>query len=174
MKKIKTVLVVLAWSVILALIGVNTQEFWQQTNCPYRGSLPSIAIAFSGHVFAATNIGIFWSALSTTEKKENEKELTSVLKLPLIAHNYPNPFNSSTIICFIFTQILAKFVTNLSVYNIQGKKIIQLIEERLPAGNHLTHWNGINDTSAKLASRVYLYELRVGDKRFISKMNLLK
>lgn len=112
--------------------------------------------------------------LSITEVIENEEEPVAVPTTPLTAHNYSNPFNSSTIICFIITQTLAKFVTNLSVYNIQGKKIIQLIDERLPTGNFLTHWNGTDDTSAKMASRVYLYELWVGNKRFIGKMNLLK
>ncbi len=120
------------------------------------------------------NTGIFRVVLSITAVIENEEEPVAIPTTPLTAHNYSNTLKSSTIICFIITQALAKFVTNLSVYNIQGKKIIQLIYERLPVVNYLTRWNGIDHTSAKLTSRIYLYELRVGNKRFVGKMNLLK
>jgi hypothetical protein len=133
------VLFVLSWSVIIALIGVNAQEFWQRNSVPYRGSLSFITITPSGNGFAMINAGIFGVLLSIIAVIENEEETVAVPTTPLTAHNYSNPFNSSTIICFIITQTLAKFVTNLSVNNIQGKKNIRLIDERFPAGNYLTH-----------------------------------
>jgi hypothetical protein len=136
MQKITMVIVVLVSSVIIAPMGVHAQEFWQQTNEPYRGSLPSIAIASSGHVFAATNIGIFWSVLSTPEKKENEKELAAVIKLPLIAHNYPNPFTPTTMINY---QLPMTNKVDLSIYNILGEKLVTLVNKNNRQGD--MKWN---------------------------------
>jgi predicted deacetylase len=52
--------------------------------------------------------------------------------------NYPNPFNHSTKIRY---HLPHRAMVDLSIYNIQGQCIAQLIHERLSAGYHLTTWS---------------------------------
>ncbi len=83
-----------------------------------------------------------------------------------LAQNYPNPFNPSTKITFT----LAKAgVTNLSVYNVLGQKVADLVSGKLQAGYHEVDFNASN-----LSSGVYLYRLESGGNSIVKKMLLLK
>ena len=83
-----------------------------------------------------------------------------------LKQNYPNPFNPSTDISFALPV-----ATNvkLEIFNILGQKLITLIEQRLPAGNHTITWDG-----SDFASGVYLYRLKAGDFVETKKMMLIK
>ncbi len=85
--------------------------------------------------------------------------------------NFPNPFNPSTTIGF---SLKSSQKVNLSVYNILGKKVINLIEEKLPAGYHSFEWNGVDFNNNPVASGIYFYRLSVEDNSFTRKMILLK
>lgn len=106
---------------------------------------------------------------------EDENDNEDVLPTShILAQNYPNPFNNGTIITFIIPQKLSNSFVELSIYNIQGRVIKKLIEENLPGGNYMTRWEGENELNGKVASGVYFYEVKVGNERFVGKMNLLK
>lgn len=92
----------------------------------------------------------------------------------ILARNYPNPFNNGTIISFIVPQKLSNSHVELIIYNIQGEAIKKLVDETLPGGNYLTRWEGRNEKNNNVASGVYFYEVKVGNERFIGKMNLMK
>ena len=92
----------------------------------------------------------------------------------LIAQNYPNPFNSSTKIAFNIPSRLTNSKVKLVIYDIQGNKVKELINETLPTGNYLVEWNGTSDKNKKVSSGVYFYEIRVDTERFVGKMNLIK
>jgi hypothetical protein len=59
----------------------------------------------------------------------------------LIAKNYPNPFNASTLINCVIPIGLADNFTQLTIYNIQGKVIKKLINREIPPGNYLIRWD---------------------------------
>ncbi|MGA8265910.1 MAG: DUF3160 domain-containing protein [Ignavibacteriaceae bacterium] len=92
----------------------------------------------------------------------------------LTAQNYPNPFNPSSIIVYNIPKDLAFSNVRLTVYDIQGKEIKTLLNDELPAGKFMTKWDGKNSFGQQVASGVYLYSLRVGDRQFVGKMNLIK
>ncbi len=92
----------------------------------------------------------------------------------LIARNYPNPFNPSTIINFVIPSHLTNSYTELLVYDIQGKVIKHLVAENLPSGNYLTKWGGRNNAGDPVSSGIYFYQLKVGEHQVTGKMNLLK
>ena len=85
--------------------------------------------------------------------------------------NFPNPFNPSTIIRFTLKK---HHNVNLSIYNILGKKVINLVEEKLPAGMHSIEWNGVDFNNSPVSSGIYFYRLSVGDNSMTRKMTLLK
>jgi hypothetical protein len=80
----------------------------------------------------------------------------------ILNQNYPNPFNPSTTISFSLAQ---SGFTTISIFNILGQQIHELIAVRLPAGAHTFTW-----TPSDLPSGVYFYQLSSGDFTQINKM----
>ena len=85
--------------------------------------------------------------------------------------NYPNPFNPSTTISF---SILKDRNSELSIYNIKGQKVKQLVSDQLPAGEYSVVWDGRDENNQLVSSGIYLYKLRAGDFEKTRKMILLK
>ncbi len=83
-----------------------------------------------------------------------------------LEQNYPNPFNPSTQIEYAITE---QAEVTLQVFNILGKKVRTLVHEEQSAGNYKVTFNG-----SDLASGVYLYRLRAGDKVDTKKFILVK
>lgn len=84
--------------------------------------------------------------------------------------NFPNPFNPSTRISF---DLPKSGVVRLTVYNILGEKIEELVDGYLPAGTHAITWKP-NSGGSPLASGVYMYELVTEEASISRKMLLLK
>lgn len=82
--------------------------------------------------------------------------------------NYPNPFNGRTTIKFELTN---GSMINLSVYNTQGQRIKELINEFVPAGLHKIKWNGLNEINTKVSSGAYLLVLT--SENYIQKRKIL-
>jgi hypothetical protein len=80
--------------------------------------------------------------------------------------NYPNPFNPTTIICY---QLSAASFVNLSVYNVSGKKVAELVNGMHETGTHQVTFDG-----SGLASGLYLYRLTAGENTAMGKMMLMK
>ncbi|PJA95331.1 MAG: hypothetical protein CO129_12385 [Ignavibacteriales bacterium CG_4_9_14_3_um_filter_34_10] len=90
------------------------------------------------------------------------------------AVNYPNPFNPSTLISFNVPNGLAHQQTEISIVNIQGEIIDIILKDNLPEGNYLIKWNGSNKNGNNVSSGIYFYRIKIGDKQFVGKMNLIK
>ena len=80
--------------------------------------------------------------------------------------NYPNPFNPSSIIRFQIKD--SRFVT-LKVYDIIGKEIATLVNDKLQPGTYEVKFDG-----SKLASGIYFYTLTAGEFKESKKALLIK
>ena len=87
--------------------------------------------------------------------------------------NYPNPFNPSTTISFTLSNEISGDVV-ISIFNLKGQLVKQLVSEQLSLGQHQITWNGMDEYRKSVTSGVYLYKLNIGDKTFTKKMLLLK
>lgn len=67
--------------------------------------------------------------------------------------NYPNPFNPETVLSY---QLPVVCEVDLTIYNLLGEKVAQLVAGRQPAGTYQVLWNGRSQSGAALASGVYL------------------
>jgi choice-of-anchor B domain-containing protein len=94
-----------------------------------------------------------------------ETEVFSVTTLEL-KQNYPNPFNPSTKIKFSVPE--NEFV-NLSVYNLLGEKVAELVNETKAAGEYEVDFNAAN-----LPSGIYVAKISSGEYNQSIKMSLLK
>lgn len=83
-----------------------------------------------------------------------------------LSQNYPNPFNPSTTIEFGLNEAA---IVELQVFDILGRKVQTLINNRLEPGRH----SAVFQANA-LASGVYIFRLQANGKVFIKKMTFIK
>lgn len=80
-----------------------------------------------------------------------------------LSQNYPNPFNPVTVIRYSLTE---NGFTSLKIYDITGREITKLVNEKQDPGRYEVTFNGRD-----FASGVYFYELRSG--KFVSQKRML-
>ncbi len=80
-----------------------------------------------------------------------------------LKQNYPNPFNPATQIQYHLAQAGE---VKLEIYNLLGKKVITLVNEKQSAGAYSLSWKGNDQAGNHVASGVYLYRLAVKGKNF--------
>jgi len=73
-----------------------------------------------------------------------------------LSQNYPNPFNPSTVIRF---QLPVDNHVTLKVYDLLGREVAVLVDEKKPAGTHEVTWNG-----SGLGSGLYFYRIEAHGK----------
>jgi hypothetical protein len=96
----------------------------------------------------------------------------STLPDELVLHqNYPNPFNPETTIRFVLPRLGE---IRLSVYNVLGQRVAELLHEKLAAGMYEVHWDGSTASGDRAASGVYFYRLETDFGTQTRKMMLLK
>ena len=83
-----------------------------------------------------------------------------------LKQNYPNPFNPATTIEFELDQ--ATFA-RLTVYDVLGRKVRELVNEIRPAGTNTIQFNATN-----LASGIYLYRLEANGVVQTKRLTLIK
>jgi len=85
--------------------------------------------------------------------------------------NYPNPFNPSTVISWELADAGAVTVT---VYDINGRLVTELLNAHQSAGNHQVSWDGSDQLGYCVSGGMYFYQIKAGDFVQTRKMILLK
>jgi hypothetical protein len=88
----------------------------------------------------------------------------------ILAQNRPNPFIDET---EIYYWLPADTHVNLCVYDVEGRKVAELVSTSQPAGPHWITWRGHGQDGIQLVSGVYFYRLEIGGDRRISRKMLL-
>jgi hypothetical protein len=101
--------------------------------------------------------------LFTSNEDAVDGEIPSSFRL---LQNYPNPFNPSTVISY---QLAGNSEVSLKVYDMLGREVATLVEERKSAGSYQ-----VNFDASSLSSGMYIYRLQAGGKVFTQKMMLIK
>ena len=147
-------------------------DSWMAFETALESAQQAMASNYSYQVSAADALGEARDSLISAIEKL-EVNVTSVYNNSEIypekfslSQNYPNPFNPLTIIEFSLPE---NSLVQLQVYDISGKLVSELINDRLNAGIHSVIFNG-----AGLTSGIYFYSITAGDFVSVKKLMLLK
>jgi hypothetical protein len=75
-----------------------------------------------------------------------------------LGQNTPNPFNPTTTISYALPE--AGDVT-LTVFNILGQRVVDLVDQFQEAGGHEVVWEGKDASGSSVASGMYFYRIKV-------------
>jgi hypothetical protein len=87
----------------------------------------------------------------------------------VLFQNYPNPFNPSTKIRFSIPEVRDRHACHLQIFDITGREIQTLVNEKLEPGTYEVTFDGSNYSSG-----VYFYQLQTEDFVQTKKLILLK
>jgi hypothetical protein len=112
----------------------------------------------TGYVFKLSGVG------SVMANKRTPRKAPRVLEI------CPNPFSPETEISFFLNEMAH---VNISIYNLQGKKLHNLCQGIFRAGRHRRTWR-IRDNRPSLPAGLYFIGLRTGKQLTFRKVILLK
>jgi hypothetical protein len=85
--------------------------------------------------------------------------------------NTPNPFGGVTRVRFAVPH---EGLVRLTVYNVAGRRVANLVDDVLGRGEHSTVWNGVDASGRRVASGVYLYRLQAEGQSLTKEMVLTR
>jgi len=89
----------------------------------------------------------------------------------ILYQNFPNPFNPGTTIPFLLRSAAPVVLT---VVDLSGRRVSELLHETLGRGLHVTQWDGRNSRGQDVPSGVYFYRLQAGSYQVTSRMTLVR
>jgi len=122
---------------------------------------------------------LYYLALKTADSSSNWSGLSNVVSyttptdipdgnnsagLPretTISSNTPNPFSVATNIHF---SLQTRSRVSITIYDLLGRKVANVLSKTLPAGTFAAHWDGRDDNGNQVATGVYFSRLTAEDK----------
>ena len=88
-----------------------------------------------------------------------------------LERNYPNPFNSGTVIPF---SLSGETEVHLQVFDVLGRPVVNLVVGRLQTGSYRVNWAGRDAGGQLVPSGIYFYRLHGGNRAESRKMTLVR
>jgi flagellar hook assembly protein FlgD len=88
-----------------------------------------------------------------------------------LTQNYPNPFNPTTNIKF---SIPKSTYLSLEIYDLLGRLVTKLMQEKKEAGSYAVTWDGKDQFGNEVSSGIYLYKFDSESFTASKKMVLLR
>ena len=155
--------------------GIHTIHVWMRED----GVLIDRVLFTLDHSFAPTGdgppesprLGPATSSISTSLKDDLVFTQNEVPEEYALKSNYPNPFNPTTTIEYALPEAAS---VSLVVYDMMGREVATLVEDKMSAGQYEVQWNAQTDSGTRVASGIYLYRLRAGSFEQVRRMVLMK
>jgi len=124
--------------------------------------------ADDGQVIVASSNGPLTLTIDGSSLGIEDEAIPDVFALH---QNYPNPFNPVTTLHYDLPE--NSFV-NITIYDMLGRQIRTLVNQRQEAGFKTAQWNATNNSGKPMSAGVYLYQIQAGEFVQTKKMVLLK
>jgi len=85
--------------------------------------------------------------------------------------NAPNPFAASTVILY---ELPEELEVSLRLYDVSGRRVLELPQGSQPAGEHALSWDGRDGSGRPMPAGVYFYELLAGPYRETRRMLVVR
>jgi len=144
----------------------TSAEFTGEDNHKY--CFYSIARDNVGYVEVAPDTPDACTVIRESVDLKSDEDLPKTFSL---SQNYPNPFNPITMIKY---QLPKGCQVKLTIYNILGRKVVTLVDEKQKAGYKTIRWNSRGQSGNEVASGIYFYRLKAGDFTKTKKMVLIR
>ncbi|SVD56773.1 uncharacterized protein METZ01_LOCUS409627, partial [marine metagenome] len=89
----------------------------------------------------------------------------------MLHQNFPNPFNPITTLRY---DLPSDALVTLSIYDMLGREIAQLVKDPQEAGFKSIQWDATDSMGRPVSAGVYLYQIQAGEFVQTKKMVLLK
>jgi hypothetical protein len=149
--------------------GKNWTTFQEQ---PYRlcnNMVNAIAVEKNNTIWFGTDNGVskYTGEVipSSVDEDSSQPEAVPVLRA------FPNPFNPSTTIEFTLQEDASAAIT---IYNMAGQKVKDLLDSSLAAGQHHVTWDGTDSAGKAYSAGIYIVRLKAGDVMETGKLVLVK
>jgi uncharacterized protein (TIGR02145 family) len=127
--------------------SANSYEAWRlMLNYQYMGANTVLSSADKKIGWSVRCLRDTPAGVDDSEKKEQIPDEFN------LNQNYPNPFNPTTVISY---QLSAFSNVKLSIFNVLGREVATLVNEKKPAGSYTVQWN-----AAGMPSGIYFYRLQ--------------
>jgi photosystem II stability/assembly factor-like uncharacterized protein len=113
------------------------------------------AVGGTNRIYKTTNGGVTWV----------DEVDTAPMRFSL-EQNYPNPFNPATVISY---ELKVKGLVTLTIMDLLGREVAELVNEEKPAGSYSVQWYAAN-----FPSGVYFYRLTAGGFSETKRLSLIK
>jgi hypothetical protein len=113
----------------------------------------------------------YFNGAARAKLMELAREHIGLPAAAVLEQNFPNPFNASTLVRYL---VATAGPVHLQVYDINGQRIVSLVEGMRPAGVHEVQWHGLDEHERGAASDGYFYMLRAGRTTQVRKMLYLR
>jgi hypothetical protein len=120
---------------------------------------------------AVCNVNAQMLAISATPLTWSESQYSTSPAAITLEQNFPNPFNPSTTISYLLEH---ETPVRLAVYDITGREVALLVNQRQSAGRYSVQWNVQQGGRIPLSSGLYFAHLTAGSSTAVSKMVLAK
>lgn len=87
-----------------------------------------------------------------------------------LLQNYPNPFNPNTQIKY---KVSESSEVTLKIFNLLGQEVITLVNKEQQPGAYTVQWDGKDNFGRPVASGVYVFQMKAGNKFSVAKRMLL-
>jgi hypothetical protein len=158
-------------------LSTNNGANWIQKNQGFNRTI------ISGYSLLTTNNYIFMGTNGFSVWRRPLSEIIGIQQIGtstpdkyFLSQNYPNPFNPSTNIRYTIPSNVKGEMSDvkLVVFDILGKEIATLVNEKQNAGTYEATYDARHGGSSRLTSGIYFYRLTCGDFSETKKMILIK
>ena len=128
---------------------------------------PNVGYVWTRFTVSESNVPIDWDGVGSFEKGESEDYLLYVdinpgigelnpLDQQLNLQIYPNPTNNS---CTISYELQSMATVNISIYDIRGRIVRNVIDANQVPGNKEVVWDGMTTAGLPVVSGIYIVKI---------------